>query len=84
MSAPDKAAVHLGMEGWKEATIAWEVCASIHREYAKKKDPFFTTRQSDFVKHAEAARAKALTPAPDMAEVARTGTMKAAAATHRV
>lgn len=64
MSAPDKAAVHLGMEGWKEATIAWEVCASIHREYAKKKDPFFTTRQSDFVKHAEAARAKALTPAP--------------------
>lgn len=53
-----------GMEGWKEATIAWEVCASIHREYAKKKDPFFTTRQSDFVKHAEAARAKALTPAP--------------------
>lgn len=68
MSAPDKAAVHLGMEGWKEATIAWEVCASIHREYAKKKDPFFTTRQSDFVKHAEAARAKALAPAPDMAE----------------
>lgn len=44
-------------EGWKEATIAWEVCASIHREYAKKKDPFFTTRQADFVKHTEAARA---------------------------
>jgi len=63
-AAPDIAEVRPGMEGWKEATIAWEVCASIHREYAKKKDPFFTTRQSDFVKHAEAARAKALTPAP--------------------
>lgn len=47
-------------EGWKEATIAWEVCASIHREYAKKKDPFFTTRQADFVKHTEAARAALL------------------------
>ncbi len=45
------------LEGWKEATIAWEVCASIHREYAKKKDPFFTTRQADFVRHTEAARA---------------------------
>lgn len=44
-------------DGWKEATIAWEVCASIHREYAKKKDPFFTTRQADFVRHTEAARA---------------------------
>jgi len=22
-------------EGWKEATLAWLVCASIHREYAK-------------------------------------------------
>ena len=47
-------------EGWKEATIAWEVCASIHREYAKKKDPFFTTRQADFVRHTEAARATLL------------------------
>lgn len=54
-------------EGWKEATIAWEVCASIHREYAKKKDPFFTTRQADFVRHTEAARAAMLAaaPAPD-------------------
>ena len=56
-------------EGWKEATIAWEVCASIHREYAKKKDPFFTTRQSDFVRHAEAARAAMLAAAPAPAEV---------------
>lgn len=55
------------LEGWKEATIAWEVCASIHREYAKKKDPFFTTRQADFVKHTEAARSALLAaaPAPD-------------------
>ena len=52
-------------EGWKEATIAWEVCASIHREYAKKKDPFFTTRQADFVKHTEAARSALLAAAPD-------------------
>ncbi len=68
MVQPDIAEVRPGMEGWKEAAIAWEVCASIHREYAKKKDPFFTTLQSDFVKHAEATRAKALTPEPDMAE----------------
>ena len=51
-------------EGWKEATIAWEVCASIHREYAEKKDPFFTTRQADFIRHAEAARAAMLAAAP--------------------
>lgn len=47
-------------DGWKEATIAWEVCASIHREYAKKKDPFFSTRQADFVRHTETARAAML------------------------
>jgi hypothetical protein len=41
----------------KEAVIAWTVCASIHREYAKGKDPFFTTRQADFVKHETDARA---------------------------
>jgi hypothetical protein len=40
----------------KEAAIAWAVCASIHREYAKGKDPFFTTRQSDFLKAADRAR----------------------------
>ena len=44
-------------DGWKEAVIAWEVCASIHREYGKGKDPFFNTRQGDFVKHANDARA---------------------------
>src|SRR5690606_26403584 len=47
-------------EGWKEATIAWEVCASLHREYCKGKDPFYKTRQADFVKHAEVSREKAL------------------------
>ena len=50
--------------GWKEAAIAWEVCASIHREYGKGKDPFFNTRQGDFVKHANDARAK-LAVAPE-------------------
>lgn len=44
-------------EGWKEAAIAWSVCASLHREYCKGKDPFYTTRQSDFKKHEEHARA---------------------------
>lgn len=47
-------------EGWKEAAIAWEVCASLHREYCKGKDPFYKTRQADFVKHAEVSREKAL------------------------
>ena len=50
-------------DGWKEATIAWGVCAPIHREYAKKKDPFFSTRQADFVSHTEAARAAMLAAA---------------------
>lgn len=38
------------LEGWKEATIAWTVCASIHRSYAEKRDPVFKKRQADFVK----------------------------------
>ena len=42
-----------------EAAIAWEVCASIHQKYAKGKDALFTTRQADFIKHAEDARMKA-------------------------
>lgn len=51
-------------DGWKEAAIAWEVCASIHREYGKGKDPFFNTRQGDFVKRANDARAM-LAAAPE-------------------
>ena len=42
-----------------EAAIAWEVCASIHQKYAKGKDALFTTRQADFIKHADDARMKA-------------------------
>lgn len=49
-------------EGMKEAAIAWTVCASIHREYAKGRDPLFKTRQADFVKAADKARADALSP----------------------
>lgn len=45
--------------GWREAAVAWEVCASLHRQYCKGKDALFTTRQSDFVKHAENARVRA-------------------------
>ena len=48
-------------EGWKEAAIAWEVCASIHEKWAKGKDALYSTRHADFVKHAADARAK-LTP----------------------
>ena len=48
------------LDGWKEAAIAWSVCASLHLEYCKGKDPFFKTRQSDFVKHENEARARAL------------------------
>lgn len=44
-------------DGWREAAVAWEVCDSIHREYARGKDPFFSTRQKDFEKHANDARA---------------------------
>ena len=42
--------------GWKEAAIAWEVCGSIHEAFAKKKDPLYSTRHSDFERHAEDAR----------------------------
>jgi len=59
-TAPVQSAV---TDGWKEAAIAWNVCASIHREYAKGKDALFTTRQADFIRHHEAAREKALRPA---------------------
>ena len=45
--------------GWLEAAVAWEVCASLHRQHCKGKDALFTTRQSDFVKHAENARGRA-------------------------
>ena len=42
--------------GWKEAAIAWEVCGSIHEAFAKKKDVIYSTRHSDFERHAEDAR----------------------------
>ncbi len=47
--------------GWLEAAIAWEVCASIHASYAKGKDALFTTRHADFVKHADDSRMEAAT-----------------------
>lgn len=43
--------------GWREATIAWSVCASIHRGYAEGRDPFYGTRQADFVRHENVSRA---------------------------
>ena len=44
--------------GWKEAAIAWEVCASIHEKWAKGKDTLYSTRHADFEKHADDARRK--------------------------
>jgi len=40
----------------KEAAIAWEVCGSIHEAFAKRKDALYSTRHSDFERHAEDAR----------------------------
>ena len=57
-------------EGWKEAAIAWAVCASIHERFAKPgsrgKDAFYTTRQGDFKRHHEAARKLAIEKFGDM------------------
>lgn len=47
-------------DAWKEAAIAWGVCASLNRKFCKGRDPLFKARQADFVKHAEAARTRAL------------------------
>ena len=44
------------MHGWKEAAIAWNVCASLHERFAKGKDALFTTRQADYKRHAGAAK----------------------------
>jgi hypothetical protein len=52
-----KSARTMLLEGWKEAVIAWEVCASIHRAYGKGKDALFKTRQADYVRHTDTARA---------------------------
>ena len=39
-----------------ETAVAWSVCGSIHEKYAKGKDPLYTTRHQDFLKHEEDAR----------------------------
>lgn len=49
------------MHGWKEAAIAWNVCASLHERFGKGKDALFTTRQRDYTRHAAAARKAYLT-----------------------
>ena len=56
------AAPSTSTNGWLEAAVAWEVCASIHLKVAKGKDALFTVRQGDFVKHAADAREKATAP----------------------
>ena len=46
-------------QGWCEAAMAWEVCASLHKAYTKGRDPFYTTRQADLVKRAAEMRERA-------------------------
>jgi hypothetical protein len=54
--------------GWKEATIAQEVCASIHREYVEGKDPWviLTTHIEDLDAIADRAALSQPTPEPPM------------------
>lgn len=37
-------------------TSAWSVCVSVHREFGKRRDPLYSTRQADFVRHEDNAR----------------------------
>lgn len=53
-----KSAHSMLLEGWKEAVIAWEVCASVHRSFGKGRDALFKTRQDDYVRHTDTARAR--------------------------
>ncbi len=62
--------------GWKEAAIAWEVCASIHEKFAKGKDALYSTRHADFEKHAEDARRK-LTPNAELTGARRASELNA-------
>lgn len=58
------------LQGWEEAAIAWEVCASVHRQWARGKDALFKTRQEEFIRHAEGARQTVLS-APQAAAAMR-------------
>src|SRR5574337_1057550 len=44
------------VDGWKEATVAWAVCTSIHKRFAGR-DALYKTRHADFVRHEAEARA---------------------------
>ena len=50
-----KLAGSIAYEGAKEAVIAWEVCVSTY-ELNGKKDPFYSTKLSDYKKARDAAR----------------------------
>lgn len=50
--------------GWKEASVAWKVCASIHEKYGKGRDALYSTRQADYQKHSEQAMNRALALPP--------------------
>jgi hypothetical protein len=59
MNQPEASPGSANANGWLEAAIAWEVCASIHKTFAKGKDALYTTHHGDFVKRADDSRRKA-------------------------
>lgn len=56
---------YFSTNGWLEAAVAWETCASIHQKFAGGRDALFSTRRKDFLSHAEDSRRLATSvPAP--------------------
>jgi hypothetical protein len=57
---PQVAPTALGelMAGWQEAAMAWRTCVSIHRAFARGKDPSFAKSQQDFAQRAATANGK--------------------------
>ncbi|AUZ95402.1 hypothetical protein FDI40_gp643 [Agrobacterium phage Atu_ph07] len=41
------------LQNAREANVAWSVCQSSHRDFAKKSDAMYTTRQNDYIKNKE-------------------------------
>jgi len=54
----EKPSISKEAEGWREAAIAWSVCASLHERFAKGRDALYTTRQADYQKHLKNAQDK--------------------------
>jgi hypothetical protein len=56
--SPGSIALGALMAGWQEAAVGWGSCASIHRAFARGKDPLFATRQQEFNQRAKLANEK--------------------------